>query len=90
MLERDVLRQVKDLLRIRGWLVFRIQQSMGSHKGMSDLIACKNGKTVFIEIKGTNGKLSYYQAEFRRQLQEESIPYWLINDIDQLKDVINY
>ena len=89
MLERDVLRQVKDLLLSKGWRIYRLQQSMGSHKGMSDLIAVKKGQVVFVEVKGTNGKLSHYQEIFRRELEQEGVPYWLISDIDQLIKRIN-
>ena len=90
MLERDVLRQVKDYLRIKGWRVYRLQQSMGSHKGMSDLIAIKQGRVAFVEVKGTNGKLSHYQEIFRRDLVEERVSYWLISDIDQLINILQY
>ena len=90
MLEREVLRQVRELLQWRGWKVYRIQQSMGSHKGFSDLVAAKQGRVVFIECKGSNGKLSYYQQKFRDELLEEKVPYWLISDIEQLNDLLNY
>jgi Holliday junction resolvase len=90
MLERDVLRQVKDYLHIKGWRVFRIHQSLGSHKGFSDLVAIRKGKTVFIEVKATGGKLSHFQERFREELQAEDIPYWVISDLDQLINILQY
>ena len=90
MLERDVLRAVKEELEWRGWKVYRIQQSMGSHKGLSDMFAVKQGKVVFIEVKGTNGKLSYYQEKFRDEIMSEAVPHWVISDPEQLKALLNY
>jgi hypothetical protein len=50
--EGAVLSQVRDYLRLKGWYVIRNQQGLGSHKGLSDLMAVsKQGRVVFIEIK---------------------------------------
>jgi len=57
---------------------------------MSDLICCKNGKTVFIEIKAPGGRLSHHQQKFRMDLFRESIPYLVISDVSQLENIVNY
>ena len=36
--EAVILNQVRDYLQLNGWYVIRIQQGMGCHKGLSDLI----------------------------------------------------
>ena len=87
MLERDILRQVRDYLGYRKWFIMRIQQSMGSHKGMSDLIICKQGKVIFLEIKTPHGRLSHYQKKFELDLFREDIPYYVITDVSQLQDL---
>ena len=63
--ERDVLRQVRDYLTLRNWFVYRNHQSLGSHKGLSDLTAIKGGRVIWVEIKKPGGKLSDYQRVFR-------------------------
>jgi len=55
--EGDILKQVRDYLRWRGWLVYRIQQGLGCHRGMSDLICVKDGRVLFLEIKASQVRL---------------------------------
>jgi len=66
--ESVVLRQVRDYLRLRGWYVIRIQQSLGAHRGLSDLICVKEGRTVFLECKTASGKLSPDQQSFQEAI----------------------
>lgn len=68
MKESDILKQVRDYLRWRGFFVIRIQQGLGSHPGMPDLIAVKEGKMFFLEIKTPKGKLSEHQKKFYYEL----------------------
>ncbi len=66
--ESGILIAIRDYMRLRGWFVIRIQQGLGSHKGISDLIAVKDGVTIWIEVKTAKGKLSRYQKEFQEQI----------------------
>ena len=49
--ETVIQNQIRDLLRMDGWFVIRHQQGMGCHKGLSDLTAIKEGRTIYIEVK---------------------------------------
>lgn len=62
--ETDIQNAIRDYLRWHGWFVIRHQQSLGSHKGLSDLTAIKDGWTVYIEVKTTTGTLSDDQKIF--------------------------
>lgn len=89
--EREVLRDVRDYLQKLGWFVFRIHQSFGSHKGISDLIAVKNGQVLFIECKSQrkNAKQSKEQKEFQRQIEEHGGVYKVIRGIEDLEEVVH-
>ena len=54
--------QVRDALRLDGWYVIRHQQGMGSHPGLSDLTAIKDGVTIYVEIKTPRGYQSVSKA----------------------------
>jgi hypothetical protein len=42
--EGEILRAVRDYLRVEGWLVIRNQQGLGSYKGLPDLTAIRGGE----------------------------------------------
>jgi hypothetical protein len=63
--ETDILRGIRQYLQLRGWFVIRNQQNIGSHPGLTDLTAIKNGVVWWIEVKKPGGKLSKAQEKFR-------------------------
>lgn len=67
--ESDIQQQIKEYLQWHGWFVIKIHQSLGSHKGIFDLYAIKNGFSVWIEIKTENGKLSKDQKQFMTDIE---------------------
>lgn len=80
--EIDILRQVRDYLRWQGWYVYRNHQSLGSHKGLSDLTAVRDGKTVWIEIKKPGGKLSEHQIKFGEEIETHGCKYLIVKNIE--------
>jgi hypothetical protein len=88
MKEADVLRQVKAILQIHRWLVIRIQQGMGCHKGVSDLVAIKDGRTVWIECKAPAGKLSPYQQRFCQDITAAGGQYFVVRNMDDLRNIL--
>ena len=82
--ETDIRRQVRDYLRIRGWFVFHILQGLGSYRGIPDLTAVKNGRTVWIELKRPRGVQSDYQKQFQADLEAAGGEYILCRGIDDL------
>jgi hypothetical protein len=68
--EADTLKLIKEYLKLKGFFVVRMQQGMGSHKGIPDLYFIgRNFKCECIqgwcEVKAPRGKLSVFQVEFR-------------------------
>lgn len=75
--ERETQRQIVDLLRGAGWLVFVTSQPAMARlqlSGLPDLVAFKHGVTLLIEVKSDSGKLRPSQAEFFSRLSEHLGP----------------
>ena len=68
--EKAIMQQIKYALSVYGWFVFRVPPSMYGQKGLCDLIAVKNGFTVFIEVKAPNGKQSDEQKIFEAKIRD--------------------
>lgn len=96
--EADILRQVRDYLRLKGWYIIRIQQSLGAHKGISDLIAVKAGKecpacgrrgdVLFIEVKAKTGQLSTFQRVFQQEIESQGGRYVVVRCAEDIMAVI--
>lgn len=80
MTEMDILRSIRLALSERGYCVFRINSGkvkmadgrwfdVGVPKGFSDLMAIKDGKAYFIEVKNEIGRPSAEQLNFIKQMQ---------------------
>ncbi len=88
MKESDIQRQIKEYLQWKGWFVFKIHQSLGSHKGIADLYAIKRGQGIWIEVKTPKGRLSEHQENFRHNLELHGGRYILARGIEDLADLI--
>jgi hypothetical protein len=67
--ESDIQRQIKDYLKLIGFYVVKIHQSLGSERGIADLYAIKGGLQLWIEVKTPKGTLSEFQKDFRAEIQ---------------------
>ena len=59
MTEQQIQTNIKKKLQERGWFVTKLIKT--STNGIPDLLAIKNGKAMFIEVKKENGKLAPLQ-----------------------------
>ncbi len=84
--EADIRRQVRDYLRIKGWFCFHILQGLGAYRGISDLIAVKDGRVLFVELKTARGRQSEYQKEFQADLEAAGGEYLLCRGIEDLQE----
>lgn len=78
--ETAISNAVRDCLRAHGWFVVRIQQGLGCHKGISDLVAMRNGRTVWIEVKTPRGRQSDHQLAFEAAVLEAGGEYIVARD----------
>ncbi len=86
--ESLVLNQCRDYLRTLGWYVIRIQQGIGCHRGVSDLICVKDGRVVFLEIKATKGKLGEHQQRFCMDIVEHGGEYHCVHSLDEMIELL--
>jgi len=84
--ERDVISAVRQWLRLKGYFVVRIQQGMGCHPGVSDLVAVRDGKVLWVETKRPGGKLSAAQEKFRENITQHGGTYLVVSDLRQLEE----
>ncbi len=82
--ETDIRRQVTDYLRIKGWFVFYVLQGLGAYRGIPDLIAVKNGRVLFIELKSARGRQSDHQKKFQADLEAAGGEYILCRGVEDL------
>jgi len=86
--ENDVKKQIKQYLTLMGWFHFHILQGLGSYLGIPDIIAIKNGRVLFLEIKKPGGKLSPGQIIFRDMILSHGGEYYMVDDLNKLMEVI--
>lgn len=77
--EGDIKILCKDYLQIMGWFIFPILQSMGCYLGISDFIAIKDGRVLFIETKSPTGKQRKGQKDFQEDIESHGGEYWLVD-----------
>ena len=82
--ETDIRRQVRDYLRYRGWFCFHVLQGLGAYRGISDIIAVKGGRVLFVELKTPRGRQSEYQKVFQADLEAAGGEYILCRGADDL------
>lgn len=82
--ESAILAQIRQYLRLTGWYVIRHQQGLGSHQGLSDLTAVRDGETIYVEVKAPNGRQSEGQVAFQRQIEAHGARYILARSLDDV------
>ncbi len=69
-------------LEKENWMV--IKTIVLSKSGMPDIIAFKNGKTIFIEVKSKGKKPSKLQEYKIKQLRENGFTCLVVDDFNEL------
>ena len=82
--ETDIRRQVRDYLQLRQYFCFYVLQGLGAYKGIPDLIAVRDGRVIFIELKTARGRQSDYQKKFQADLEAAGGEYVLCRGVDEL------
>ena len=85
--ETSLKKLVKQSMSIMGWYIFPVLQGLGAHRGISDFIAVKDGRVLFLEIKSPKGKMSDNQLEFERQIKEHGGNYFVIRKIEEVPGI---
>ena len=86
--ESDVKKLLTDRLRIDGWFIFPILQGLGCFPGITDFIAVKGGRVLFIETKSPAGKQRPDQIIFQNFVESHGGEYWLIDCYEDIMKMI--
>lgn len=63
---------------------FPIVQGFAAMRGIPDRIAVKDGKFYALEFKSKTGKLSEFQEQFKKQVEDAGGIYVEVRDVDDL------
>lgn len=82
MLEQKIQTKIIKKLELNGWYVVKLIKT--SKNGIMDLMALKNGKTMFIEVKQPNGVLSEIQKYRIKELTSQGFEckVWTDYEVD--------
>jgi len=87
--ENDVKKQVKQYLSLKGYFHFHILQGLGAYKGIPDIIAIKNNRVLFLEIKRPGGgRQSDYQKQFQADIEGQGGEYYIVKCLEDLIKII--
>lgn len=87
--EGAILAALRNYLQLRGGYVIRHQQGLGCHRGLSDLTALKDGRTVYLEAKRPGGTLSPVQEKFRMAIEGHGGIYRVVASYDDVISVVD-
>lgn len=91
--EKGVKRVVRRILKHANVYTFMPPAQAYGKAGISDIIAVKYGKVVFIETKFGYNKPSANQLRFGSEVEEHGAPFFVINErnaVDRLYSIIKY
>lgn len=80
--ETGIRNVIKEWLQWHGWFTFYNLQSLGSLKGISDLTAIKDGRTLWLEIKKPGGRQSEHQKKFESAIKAHGGEYVLADSVE--------
>jgi len=69
MLEQAIQKKISDRLKKEGWIVVKLIKT--TMNGIPDLMALRNGETLFVEVKQPKGKLAPLQELRIQELREQ-------------------
>lgn len=86
--ESGLKRTIREFLMWNDFYVATIQGGPFGTAGVSDLIAVRGGRTLFLEVKTATGKLSDAQAEFGRNINEHGEEYCVVRSVEDVEQLL--
>ncbi len=87
MKESLVQGKIRAYLITEGWFVVKLINT--SKPGMPDLMAIKDGKVVFFEVKRMGGVVSKLQKYIIDCINDNGVGAHLVRSVEQVKQIIN-
>jgi Holliday junction resolvase len=86
MTEQAIQKKITDKLNKSGWFVVKLIKT--NVNGVTDLIACKAARCVWIEVKKQGGKLSKLQEFTIKQMRAKGLSVIVAYGIEDIKELI--
>ena len=89
MTEEQWLQQVRDLARLKGWLIYHTRDSRRRDPGVPDLVLVRGDRLSFAELKREKGRRTESQRTWLSALDETAETYvWRPSDWDAVIEVL--
>jgi hypothetical protein len=85
-LESEIQAKCIKYAQEQGWIVLKVISS--NMNGISDLILFKDGKAVFVEIKGEKTKVQPLQLYRQKQFREAGFLAEIVRSLDEFKSTL--
>ena len=84
--EAQIQAKIIRIMENDGWFVVKLIQT--NRNGIPDLVAHKEGKTLYVEVKAINGRISPLQAHRITELTKAGIPSFIVRTETEINDII--
>ncbi|MEO5366663.1 MAG: VRR-NUC domain-containing protein [Magnetococcus sp. WYHC-3] len=98
LLEKEIQHQIISYLELKKYLVVKInnvgiRKENGAfipprQKGVSDLICCKDGQFIAIEVKSDSGRISEAQTAFLDEVEDRGGKSYVLRSLDEAMKVL--
>jgi Holliday junction resolvase-like predicted endonuclease len=85
-LESEIQAKCIKYAQDQGWIVLKVISS--NMNGISDLILFKDGKAVFVEIKGEKTRVQPLQLYRQKQFREAGFLAEIVRSLDEFKSIL--
>ena len=87
MRESVIEKKVSDYAKLLGWLSYKFTSP--SNRGVPDHIYFREGHTILIEFKAPGKLPTKLQQKHIQRLQDQLIHVYVVDDIEQGKEIFN-
>lgn len=88
MLEKAIVTAVMKILRARGWWCMKIHGSAWQRAGVPDVLAIKNGRALFVEVKQPGQSLTRLQVHVATELTAAGATVMVVTDSRAFNSVL--
>lgn len=88
--ESELSAAIMQYLQLRDYFAWRTHtgHNRPSVPGIPDIVASRGGRTVYIEVKTEDGKLSREQVECHSRLMQKGAEVFVVHSLDELRDLV--
>lgn len=90
MLERDIVKDIKDYIKAKGGRVIRYHGSAHSEAGVPDLLICYRGLFVFMEVKRPGKERTPKQVQVCNELVDNQAIGSVVRSVEDARHILEY